>query len=270
MSNEEFLNQIQHMYDSAQYLNLENNLLTLNYNGTNTITLTNVSLTNLNPNLFLLQPDEIFDTLHILDILPKQEINDYESTFINNYVNKYLELNDKALEHSKDIEANEDLEELNTKLNGLTTSTFETGYDLAETSSWTIAESELNWDLGTMYTNCGGVEVKSVGVNCRDGARSSNTTVLLYIDRCTDAQAVRTTKKYDSSWDWFYLPTQSCYSYEGGIWLPGESHSCGGSTTTGCTIKCWQCAVQGAVWKQSACYDPSGTGSCSIIGYGYC
>jgi len=121
MSNEEFLNQIQHMYDSAQYLNLENNLLTLNYNGTNTITLTNVSLTNLNPNLFLLQPDEIFDTLHILDILPKQEINDYESTFINNYVNKYLELNDKALEHSKDIEANEDLEELNTKLNGLKT-----------------------------------------------------------------------------------------------------------------------------------------------------
>ena len=105
MNNELFLIQMANQFDSLKYFKIENNTLILNFNGLYKIPFTNVSFANLNPNLFLLNPNEIFHILYMLELLPKNSLNDNEKNFINSYVNRYLSLNDLALEN-KEIDTN--------------------------------------------------------------------------------------------------------------------------------------------------------------------
>ena len=104
MNNEEFLAKMKYKYESIQYFSVQNGLLTLNYQGIYTIPFANVTLSNLNENLFLLDPNEIFHTLYMLELLPKPLLNPYEEEFITNYVKRYLQYNDQALECSYNLQ----------------------------------------------------------------------------------------------------------------------------------------------------------------------
>ncbi|MBE6156388.1 MAG: hypothetical protein E7161_01405 [Firmicutes bacterium] len=118
MSNEIFLAQMKYKYESLQYFSIQNGLLVLNYQGTFTIPFENVYLANLNENLFLMDPNEIFHILYMLELLPKPQLNNFDEEFIINYVNRYLQYNDSALEHSNNPHNNEALFELKKKLSG--------------------------------------------------------------------------------------------------------------------------------------------------------
>lgn len=97
MNNEIYLNQLKNTYESLRYFSIEGDLLILKLETTYKIPFTNVSLINLNHNLFVLDPSEIFHILYMLQLLPKQEITKEEENFIAQYVNRYLKLNDIAL-----------------------------------------------------------------------------------------------------------------------------------------------------------------------------
>lgn len=99
MNNEIFINEMKNYYESLQYFNLENNYLVLNYEGIFKIPFVNVTLSSLNPNLFSLDPKEIFHILYMLELLPKDTLNNNEVEFINGYVSRYLKINDLALEN---------------------------------------------------------------------------------------------------------------------------------------------------------------------------
>ena len=98
MNNEMFLKQYQNLYESLQYFSINENKLILNYEGTYTLPLINVSLVNINPNLFILKPNEIFHIIRALELLYKKELNENDIIFLKNYIKTYLALNDKALE----------------------------------------------------------------------------------------------------------------------------------------------------------------------------
>lgn len=100
MDNEMYLNQMKNTYESLRYFSIKENFLTLNLETTYRIPFSNVNLATLNQNLFILDPSEIFHILYMLQLLPQQEITKEEETFINQYVTRYLKLNDMALTES--------------------------------------------------------------------------------------------------------------------------------------------------------------------------
>lgn len=100
MNNEIYLNQMKNTYESLRYFSIEGNLLVLKLETTYKIPFTNVNLTTLNQNLFTLDPSEIFHILYMLQLLPQKEISTQEEAFINQYVTRYLKLNDMALTES--------------------------------------------------------------------------------------------------------------------------------------------------------------------------
>lgn len=100
MNNKTFLNEMQHIYETLKYFYIEDDFLVLNYEGNFKIPFTNVILSSLNPNLFMLDPKETFHILYMLELLPKKELSISESEFIKQYVTRYLKLNDMALSNS--------------------------------------------------------------------------------------------------------------------------------------------------------------------------
>ncbi len=101
MSNELFLKNYQNIYESLQYFSINGNVLTLNYNGTYIMELNHINLINLNQNLFLLNPIEIYQIIYMLELLYKDEISNYEMNFASSYTNNYLNLNDTILSNNE-------------------------------------------------------------------------------------------------------------------------------------------------------------------------
>ena len=100
MDNKEFIFQMQNQYESLKHFSIKDNNLILNKDGIYSIPLNSVVFANLNPNLFLLDAKEIFHIIRMLELLPKKELNYNEMAFINQYVNRYIKLNDMALTES--------------------------------------------------------------------------------------------------------------------------------------------------------------------------
>lgn len=100
MDNKEFIFQMQNQYESLKYFIIKDNKLILNKDGTFVIPFNNVILSSLNPILFTLDPKEIFHILRMLELLQKKELTDKEKGFINQYVLRYLKLNNMALNDS--------------------------------------------------------------------------------------------------------------------------------------------------------------------------
>ncbi len=100
--NEEYLKNLQKTFPNLKYFNFDGNSLILNYNGYYKIPLYHTNLTLLNPNIFYLNPTEIFQVIYILELLYKDTLNDKEIIFINNYTNNYLKYNDLALSGNND------------------------------------------------------------------------------------------------------------------------------------------------------------------------
>lgn len=105
MNNVDFIFEYQNMYESLKYFSIQNNKLILHTIEEFTIPFTNVILSNLNPSIFLLKPEEILHILYALELLPKENLSESEIEFIKGYTERYLKLNDRALQES-DIDQN--------------------------------------------------------------------------------------------------------------------------------------------------------------------
>ena len=95
--NEEYLKNLQKTFPSLKYFTIEGNSLILNYNGYYKIPLYHTNLSLINPNIFYLDPIEIFQVIYVLELLYKDSLNDNEIKFINDYTDNYLKYNDLAL-----------------------------------------------------------------------------------------------------------------------------------------------------------------------------
>ncbi len=102
MSNEEYLKYLQNYNDNAKLFQIQNNILILNYNGTFKMPLTHINLSELNPNIFNLDPRETFQIIYVLELLYKPNLTESETNFITNYTQKYLSLNDSVLDNDSD------------------------------------------------------------------------------------------------------------------------------------------------------------------------
>ncbi len=106
MNNKEFLNTYKSLYDSLKYFYIENNTLKLNYDYTYSLPLDNINLANLNSNVYLLNPKEIYSILYAISLLPKNSLTNEEVNFITQYAKRYLRLNDLALEENENVDKN--------------------------------------------------------------------------------------------------------------------------------------------------------------------
>lgn len=106
MNNELLLNELQNSFPNLRYFKLSNNVLSLEFDGSYRIPFINTSLSNINPNLFLQNPKEIFNILYMLELLNKNELNESEIAFITSFVNRYLKYSDLA---TKGNEVDKDL-----------------------------------------------------------------------------------------------------------------------------------------------------------------
>ncbi len=94
MDNERSLNNLKKIFPNLQYFYLANNILTLNYNGHFEMPLISTNLSLLNPNLYYLKPNEIFQVIYVLELLYKNSLSEKEASFILDFTNMYLNLND--------------------------------------------------------------------------------------------------------------------------------------------------------------------------------
>ena len=101
MENDIFLKQLQNSYESLKYFSILDNSLILHLDKEYKIYLNHINLKDLNPNLFLLKPQEILHILYMLELLYQTNLKESEISFIESYTNKYLSLNDQALEQNE-------------------------------------------------------------------------------------------------------------------------------------------------------------------------
>ncbi len=97
MDNESFFNTIKSKYESLQNFSVKENKLYLNDNGSLYIIPLTISLERQNPIIFWLKPRDIHRVIYMIELLNKQEITENDTVFINQYVNKYLDLEKKKL-----------------------------------------------------------------------------------------------------------------------------------------------------------------------------
>lgn len=102
MSNEVFLETYKNSFESLKYFSIKDNTLILNYNGVFMMGISHINLAMLNTNLFLLTPEEIYQTLYMIELLYRDNVSSYETNFATSYVNNYLALNDNVLSNTGD------------------------------------------------------------------------------------------------------------------------------------------------------------------------
>lgn len=100
MENEIFLKQMQNYYESLKFFSISDGKLILHSDIDYKIHLDYTNLSSLNPNLFLLSPIDIFHIIYMLELLHNQNLKENEIAFIQSYANKYLKLNDLAIENN--------------------------------------------------------------------------------------------------------------------------------------------------------------------------
>ena len=102
MSNEVILKNLQNIYNNLKYFKIENNILILNYQNIYSTPLNYLNLNNINPDIYLINPLEIFQVITLLELLYHPTLNDNEKNFINDYMHKYLLLNEDILNNNSD------------------------------------------------------------------------------------------------------------------------------------------------------------------------
>ncbi len=107
MDNELVLKNLQKSYDSLRCFVIKNNILYFkDDNKIYQLPLQTVNISNLNHNLFLIKPRDIYRIIYLLEILNKKEITEYDSEFIKQYTVKYLKLEKERLENAE-VDENE-------------------------------------------------------------------------------------------------------------------------------------------------------------------
>ncbi len=99
MNNETFLKQAQIYYSSLANFDINDNVLILkNNNEEQKTTIYYTYLANLNPNIFLLSPEDIFSIIRLLELLYKGTLTEDDINFITSYTERYLNLNDRYVQ----------------------------------------------------------------------------------------------------------------------------------------------------------------------------
>lgn len=107
MDNELVLKNLQKSYDSLRCFVIKNNILYFkDDNKIYQLPLQTVNISNLNHNLFLIKPRDIYRIIYLLEILNKKEITEYDSEFIKQYTVKFLKLEKERLENAE-VDENE-------------------------------------------------------------------------------------------------------------------------------------------------------------------
>ena len=101
MSNELYFHSIKDNYENLKSFSINKNTLYFKDNKTFMLILSHLTLANINPKLFLLEPREIYRVLYLLELLPHKDINENDKKFINEYVKKYLESEEKKLSNEE-------------------------------------------------------------------------------------------------------------------------------------------------------------------------
>ena len=101
MDNEEYLKLLQNSYDSLKDFSINDNRLILHLDKEYKIHLTYTKLSDLDPDLFLLKPKDILHIIYMLELLPKNNLNDNEIKFINDYTKYYLEMSTLSLDNNQ-------------------------------------------------------------------------------------------------------------------------------------------------------------------------
>lgn len=101
MNNEEFINYYKNTYTSLKYFTIKDNRLILSLDTTYIIPFNHIYFSQLNSLIFALDPIELFQTLYLLELFYKQDLEPQEINFITSYVNKYIRLNDSLLSNER-------------------------------------------------------------------------------------------------------------------------------------------------------------------------
>jgi len=103
MNNLEYLNKMKLYYNSLNKFNINNNILYFYSDKIYTLPLYNTILANLNPNLFLLNPNLIFQILYMNELAYKNELTEFDIEFIRNYIRMYFEFTNNKNENNQNI-----------------------------------------------------------------------------------------------------------------------------------------------------------------------
>lgn len=98
MNNNVYLNQIKPYYNSLKYFSIQDNYLILNLNQRFILPLIHTNLSEINTDVFLSQPNEIFHFIQMNELLYKTEINEKEIAYIKEFTNRYLKLKQNSIE----------------------------------------------------------------------------------------------------------------------------------------------------------------------------
>lgn len=101
MSNELFFKNIQNNYESLKYFIVKDNMLYFKDNDNKMYSLPlTFNLAEVNNNLFLLKPRDIYRVLYLLELLSHNELNNNDAEFIKQYTEKYIKLEQERLENN--------------------------------------------------------------------------------------------------------------------------------------------------------------------------
>jgi len=106
MDNKIFLEELKNTYESLRYFNIIDNYLILKLDKEYKTPIIHTNLKNLNINLFLLHPTEIFQIIYMLELLYKNALSDFEINFIKDYTKKYLLIEDNNKSENNNINLN--------------------------------------------------------------------------------------------------------------------------------------------------------------------
>lgn len=102
MNNEVVLKNLQNSYISLRYFAIKNNVLYFKDNDkVYSLPLNIVNLNNLNNNLFILKPRDIYRIIYLLELLNKDNITENDIEFIKQYTEKYLNLETIRIENNE-------------------------------------------------------------------------------------------------------------------------------------------------------------------------
>lgn len=105
MENKIFLEQMKNYFDSLKYFDIQDNFLILHTDKIYRIPIFHTYLSQLEQNIFLLHPIEIFQIIYLLELFYKTTLSETEKDFIKNYTDKYLSLSENST-NGNDINQN--------------------------------------------------------------------------------------------------------------------------------------------------------------------
>lgn len=102
MNNSIYLNKLKSFYNSLQYFDIKDNYLIFTNNKTFILPLIHTDLSQINPDIFLAEPNEIFHFLQVNELLYKNALNEKEINYLHEFTNRYLKIK-KDSNEGKDI-----------------------------------------------------------------------------------------------------------------------------------------------------------------------